>query len=67
MICTCAAHGPSECVCGAWDDSWKRYCNTCRFLGHHQDYYENTVNWCKCLHQEVPEDFGCTFHKYKEN
>lgn len=19
-ICLCAAHGPSECVCGAWDD-----------------------------------------------
>ena len=19
--CSCAAHGPSECICGAWDDT----------------------------------------------
>lgn len=22
--CSCAAHGPSECVCGAWDDTVRR-------------------------------------------
>lgn len=24
-ICLCFAHGPSECVCGAWDDQSDDY------------------------------------------